>query len=214
MRRKFFIKVGDRFGDYLVIDQVPFTTSSGSKEKRWVCKHSVTGKIIKTRSNHLASFLTEDEIASISKPEGYQSNGKHQMGLRAHLYREYRGNARKRGILFELDFNSFDSLITSNCSYCGEKPTNSTRASRRIHKGQPPLYYNGVDRINSNLGYSVNNCVPCCSKCNLMKNVFSTEEFISHIHKIYRFTEYSSTTIPKGSTTQANGVGKGDLPIK
>ena len=34
-------------------------------------------------------------------------------------------------------------------------------------------------------GYIIENCVPCCKRCNWMKSDMNKEEFISHIKDIY-----------------------------
>jgi hypothetical protein len=88
-------------------------------------------------------------------------------------------------------------------------------ASRR-HKDQPNLYTNGIDRIDSSKEYSVENCVPCCKKCNIMKNVYSMTDFIDQVHKISNFQKLkeSSTTIPQGSTLEASASGSGKLLIE
>lgn len=57
------------------------------------------------------------------------------------------------------------------------------------------------------------NCVSCCWTCNKMKNNFSQKEFLEKINKIYCNFK-SSTTIPQGSTSQANGDGNGENPKK
>jgi hypothetical protein len=44
--------------------------------------------------------------------------------------------------------------------------------------------YNGIDRKNNSLGYVSNNCVPCCSECNLMKRKMSVNQFLEHMRKI------------------------------
>ena len=72
---------------------------------------------------------------------------------------------------------------------------------------------NGIDRIDSNIGYIKENCVSCCWTCNKMKNNFSQKEFLEKINKIYCNFK-SSTTIPQGSTSQANGDGNGENPKK
>ena len=66
---------------------------------------------------------------------------------------------------------------------------------------------NGIDRIDSSKGYSVDNCVPCCAKCNYAKHDLSIDDFKNHIEKIYKhlFLE-SSTTIPAGSTSEAKQI--------
>jgi hypothetical protein len=50
---------------------------------------------------------------------------------------------------------------------------------------EPPLYYNGIDRIDSNLGYEINNCIPCCGTCNYMKNTMTPKDFLKKIEIIY-----------------------------
>ena len=70
---------------------------------------------------------------------------------------------------------------------------------------------NGIDRLDSSKGYTINNCVPCCSKCNLMKSNFKKEDFLQHISKIYNFS-ISSTTIPKGSTSKVIVDGSERIP--
>lgn len=72
---------------------------------------------------------------------------------------------------------------------------------------------NGIDRIDSSKGYSIDNCVPCCTMCNRMKLDYKLSDFINHVHKIANHYK-SSTTIPQGSTEQTNGSGNGEIPEK
>jgi hypothetical protein len=49
--------------------------------------------------------------------------------------------------------------------------------------------YSGIDRIDSNLGYSRDNCVPCCKRCNLAKRKMSYGDFLDLAKSIAsRFT--------------------------
>ena len=48
--------------------------------------------------------------------------------------------------------------------------------------------YNGIDRLNPENGYSIENCVPCCSTCNYMKHTQQTSDFLEHVKKIYNHT--------------------------
>ena len=75
------------------------------------------------------------------------------------------------------------------------------------------LKHNGVDRLDSSIGYEKFNCAPCCFKCNRAKDTMSSEEFIDHIERIHNhiFSE-GSTTIPKGSTLEMYAGGKGASP--
>ena len=87
-------------------------------------------------------------------------------------------NALQRGYSFELSDNYFTDLIFSNCYYCNVTPNN------KIKKGNKSICYNGVDRKDNNDNYTESNCVPCCGKCNIMKNKWSHDDFLSHITKI------------------------------
>lgn len=84
-------------------------------------------------------------------------------------YRQYLGRANKKQIPFELSVNEFESLLKQSCIYCG---TNS-----KI----------GIDRLDSSLGYTIDNSRPCCGQCNIMKYTTSQEDFIQHIKKIYNY---------------------------
>lgn len=69
-----------------------------------------------------------------------------------------------KGYTWDLTIEQYACLIQSNiCIYCSDSLP--TRGS-------------GLDRKNSELGYSVDNCVACCFRCNAMKsNFWSYEEF-------------------------------------
>jgi hypothetical protein len=84
---------------------------------------------------------------------------------------EYIRGAVKRNLLFDLSLEQFENIVSSHCTYC-----NSFDKDKVI----------GIDRINSNKGYSLDNVTPCCSVCNIMKNNLTTEEFFSKISTIYK----------------------------
>ena len=42
----------------------------------------------------------------------------------------------------------------------------------------------GFDRVNSKIGYTVENCVPACRECNVMKFTMTLEEFIERVSRI------------------------------
>lgn len=83
-------------------------------------------------------------------------------------YKSYIMRANKKGIEFSLSPEQFDAITKSLCVYCGD--------DNKI----------GVDRINSKLGYVIDNVQPCCGTCNLMKHVNSHTSFITHITRIYQ----------------------------
>ena len=122
----------------------------------------------------------------------------------------YISGAEERGYSFTLSDQEFDNLIFGNCFYCGQEPVEN-KSDIRLNKTNLPFKRNGIDRLNNELGYTKENCVTSCSKCNKMKSDLNYEEFIQHIHKI---VNKGSTTISKEGTSQVNGDGNGELPNK
>ena len=74
-----------------------------------------------------------------------------------------------KGFGFELTEQHFINIDTLICEYCGEQAT-------------------GYDRVNSKLGYLLNNIVPCCWICNMMKSSKNVKDFLKHIEKIHFHT--------------------------
>lgn len=52
-------------------------------------------------------------------------------------------------------------------------------------KALPPLKRNGIDRLDSSIGYVKTNVVSCCTKCNYAKHEMTIDEFKEWIKKIY-----------------------------
>lgn len=97
-------------------------------------------------------------------------------------YAAYVKAAEKRNLSFELTREEFECLILQNCHYCGQEPN---QRKKQAHNGVP--FYNGVDRVDNDLGYMTNNCVPCCRLCNRIKMDLSREGFFAQIRKIIAY---------------------------
>lgn len=118
-------------------------------------------------------------------------------------YHNYKKKAEERGLDFDLTKEEFNNLIFKDCVYCGAEPVEGTSIDKKHNKTGVPFKINGIDRIDSNKGYSVNNCVPCCSICNRMKLDHTLEKFKAHIIKIYNHLNFGSETIE--NTLENNG---------
>lgn len=82
---------------------------------------------------------------------------------------KHKQTAKARGIQNDLTFEQFVRLIANPCHWCG---------------GKLPETRGGLDRLDSSIGYSLSNCVPCCRRCNVIKMDMAPNDFISHIRKI------------------------------
>ena len=100
-----------------------------------------------------------------------------------YVFWDYQKNARRRGYTFELGINFFLKTIKKDCYYCGSSPSiiEEDRAERSDFK----MHRNGVDRKDNTIGYIESNCVPCCTKCNLIKGSVNHDEFINWIKTVY-----------------------------
>jgi hypothetical protein len=142
----------------------PTTVKSGSRHRRaWICRvHNETIKIIS--EHHLKSFKGRNTPIRA---------GVHR------IFSSYRYRCQKRNIFFDLTIEQFYKLSQELCSYCGAVPANQERPNGYT--------YNGLDRKDNRKGYTPQNSVPCCARCNAIKsNILTFEEMKAAMKAILR----------------------------
>jgi hypothetical protein len=77
---------------------------------------------------------------------------------------DYVNSSNKRKIEFALSNDDFNQLIEQKCYICDKQNDNDNN--------------NGIDRVDSSIGYIKDNCKGCCGTCNIMKKDYSLEYFI------------------------------------
>jgi hypothetical protein len=95
------------------------------------------------------------------------------------VFRSYENHANDRNLAFDLSIEEFKNITQQNCFYCGVAPF-TTRKYKNNH-----FTYNGIDRVDNSLGYSLENAVPCCKICNSAKSDRSYDDFISWVERIH-----------------------------
>ena len=65
--------------------------------------------------------------------------------------------------------SDFYTIKKQPCNYCGST-----------------IKENGIDRVDSNKGYTTVNCVPCCTMCNTMKWTMGRIQFYQQVKRIYK----------------------------
>ncbi len=87
----------------------------------------------------------------------------------------------------DLDLDYFEELSSMPCFYCGEKWTNCSKDRGQGGKkiSDTIIKHNGIDRIDNNKGYTIQNAVSCCKFCNSAKNTMSQLEFKNWVEKVY-----------------------------
>lgn len=71
----------------------------------------------------------------------------------------------------ELSYDQQLLIKCSPCEYCGIN------------------FSCGIDRVDSDGSYTIDNVVPCCTTCNYMKCHLTLEQFKSHVSRIHRHTK-------------------------
>lgn len=111
---------------------------------------------------------------------------------------QFNENPNKKYKEFLLTQEEFSKLIRSDCHYCGAPPSLDNiwnKSAKRITQNEDTAF-NGVDRVDSDKGYTIDNCVPCCKTCNRMKWDLSEDVFYEKIAVLYnrKFNKGLTTT--------------------
>ena len=84
-------------------------------------------------------------------------------------FHTYLKGATSRGLDFKLNLEEFETFWQLPCYYCDS-----------------PIDTVGLDRINSQLGYEINNVRPCCTTCNKMKLDLTQDDFYNKLLEIVK----------------------------
>lgn len=96
----------------------------------------------------------------------------------------YRFSAQRRNLEFSLSREDCLKFFSSDCHYCGCRPSRTVD----YKKLYGTFTYNGIDRKDNSIGYTLKNCVSCCSECNYRKKDCNYKDFINWINKVYQNT--------------------------
>lgn len=179
--------IGKKFGYLVVLERVPRT-----HKKRgivYLCECDCGAKkeleAVKIRAGHVKSCgCKTNDLISKSKSKETSSFAK--------LFYAYRHSAKQRGLEFLLTEDQFRSIVAKDCFYCGAVPKQESKVKS---KNAPTFIYNGIDRKNNTLGYTVDNSLPCCKYCNYAKFRHTHDEFIAWVKKIYNHLQSTQTVL-------------------
>lgn len=183
--------IGQKFGRLTVIERsAPRAQNRRELYFRCICEcgnETVTGSRMLRRglSKSCGCLNAEMTITRARKPQGMAGFNR--------ILRTYKKGAEHRGLQFHLSDEEFKTITSSNCHYCNTPPSNRSDSSGThgyTEEGlRHSLYiYNGIDRLDNNDGYTIDNCVPCCTICNFAKNTLSLKDFenwLLNVHKHY-----------------------------
>jgi 5-methylcytosine-specific restriction endonuclease McrA len=90
--------------------------------------------------------------------------------------------AKTANLSFLLSKEEFGRMMKSKCHYCGFDNSNVVYNKNKSEK----FLCNGIDRIDSNIGYISTNCVPCCKICNRAKLTTYYKDFVLKMNNIWK----------------------------
>ena len=97
---------------------------------------------------HRDARLAYSKRSRIENREAYNASRKAQRRIPKYRFGILRNNAKSRSIELRMTFEEWQSLIAADrCFYCG---------------GPLPEAGGALDRLDNRLGYTKDNCVPCC----------------------------------------------------
>jgi hypothetical protein len=173
------ITKGQNFGGWTVIES--YTSRSSGRRWNHLCKCKCGAKIEVEGTRLKRGKSLQCRVCR----ERYKKDG--LSSAKKYIYRDYKGGAKRRGYDFNIDFDVFIKMCQEPCHYCGSKNSRKTSTSHKNISYRTHFISNGIDRVDNNIGYTEENCVPCCTTCNSMKMCLGKDEFLTHIQKIYDF---------------------------
>lgn len=176
MSRKRLELTGQKFGRLTVIK---FSHINKSKNTCWLCKCRcgketiVRGYSLKYGDTKSCGCLKKEFYEKHRLPKG--------IAARNDVIYAHKNRAKQKNLEQALTDEQIIALHKENCHYCGVPPSNILF----------PLNYNGsytysgIDRVDSNKGYTIDNVVSCCIDCNRAKNDLTYDEFSDLIKRIH-----------------------------
>lgn len=168
------------FGWLTVLSYEPHTRPSGQKYIKLNCKcicgntHTVDKYEVNSGDTISCGCFKRKFIKS--------KNQDRVTSIKRNLYKRVLNRSKnKLGFDGVLPFETYCSLISQPCFYCGEPHGNTAKDNKGKKTGLPItdtiVLYNGLDRKDGTKGYTEDNVIPCCKNCNTAKFTKNIDEF-------------------------------------
>ena len=190
---KFKDRTGDVYGRLTVL-------SHAGKDHRgkhlWDClckcgnKKTVVSDNLSSGKSNSCGCLKSEVLARKGNQYGVYSD--RESALLKVQYSHLKRRDKNKGFFETLTLDEFSVLSKSPCNYCGleyskeiEDRLNESKSQKRL--SDHVLKCNGIDRVDSSKGYTLENSVPCCKYCNMAKHTMTSTEFYAWVRRVYEF---------------------------
>lgn len=103
------------------------------------------------------------------KTATYKAYLQRRKGSARYRWGVLRSQARRRGIPVRLERLEFFALVLKPCADCGAFEPGTLR---------------GLDRVDNDGAYTMDNCVACCAPCNFAKGHLPVHSFLAHVKRV------------------------------
>lgn len=171
--------IGRRFGRWIVLSRAPNKARGAT---RWMCRcdcgteRDVLACILKNGTSQSCGCLLK-YVHAATPSRRKLADGIASLNA---LFGQYKRGAKHRHLQFDLTNKDFISIVGQACHYCHAAPLHPYLRGASAS----PFVGNGIDRYDGTQGYTLNNCVPCCKRCNFSKNTMHGDEFISFCRSV------------------------------
>lgn len=184
---------GKRFGHMAVMERVIDKTKSMTQ---WICKCDcgtikvMTGWVL--RNSKSDPPIHCGCLSYLGRPKNRRYKDFKQASFN-HVLGMYQQAAKRRELSWELSNEQFQDFINKSCHYCGQLPSRLynpyqyQKKPKNNLRQNADILINGIDRIDPEKGYSLDNCVPCCQDCNYGKHTKTQKAFLMWINRVWNF---------------------------
>lgn len=176
---------GKRYGRLVVIErapkrvhQKPVANREGAALWRCICdcgrETATRGWMLRAGKAKSCGCIRRENFKPFTLPPGVAALNRSLSNIKR--------NAKTRSYEWLLSDQQAFALMTSDCFYCDVPPGQIIHHARST--GNAP--YNGIDRVDNEKGYLVDNCVACCGVCNSAKADLTLDEFKGWIDRMIR----------------------------
>lgn len=175
----------------------------------WVCRCECGNEKICRLDALKASVSKDCGCGEFSRRQSAAVEINRKMGRTGGLHKDisvYKANARNRAVEWALTDQEATDLMLGSCHYCGIEPCGGV-TTKMLNKVP---FRNGIDRVDSTKGYSLDNVVSCCAACNLGKGKMPAEDFLAWANRIAKHQD-----LKHQSTFDLVAIARGDQdPMK
>lgn len=189
---RFIDRTGKRYGRLLVVE---YAGKDNRGKHLWKCKCDcgnekiVVGDNLSSGKSNSCGCLKTEFLKRRGNQFGLFEN-REEVIMKVQYSHLKRRHSRFPGKI--ISFDEFLEKSMQKCFYCGLEYSKEIQDRRNecISDGlfsDTVVKCNGIDRIDSKIGYTSENTVPCCKYCNTAKSTMSQSDFMKWVKRVYDY---------------------------